>query len=114
MPRRKSRPRKERARLFKLHGGICHICEGKIHVGEKWDLEHVIPWEISYDDSDENVKPAHCKCHPGKTRTDRKVIAKVHRQEAKHYGFKASKGRPFPGGKNSKWKKKMDGSVVLR
>lgn len=114
MTRRKSISAKERAHLFQLHGGICHICKGKIQVGEAWEVEHVIPWEISRDDSDKNRKPAHEKCHrEQKTPKDRKDIAKVKRQEAKHRGYRKAK-RPFPGSKRDRWKKRLDGTVVPR
>ena len=52
---RKRRGGLERARLFNLHGGKCHLCGNKINVGEGWELEHVIAWELTRDESDENV-----------------------------------------------------------
>lgn len=90
---RKSIGSRERDRLFLLHGGICHICNEKIwgSRGEKWEVEHVIPWAISRDDSDENRKPAHVACHAGKTKKDRQTISKVDRQRLKHTGAWRSK-----------------------
>lgn len=98
---RKSFSRKERARLFELRKGCCYLCKGKIGVAEAWEIEHIIPWEISRDDSDENLDLAHKKCHRVKTDDDMKTIAKVRRQEAKHNGtWIRSKAkipsRPFP------------------
>ena len=84
---RKSFSRKERARLFTLNGGVCYLCTGKIGVAEAYEIEHEIPWEISRDDSDDNLKLAHVKCHKTKTAKDRKDISKVQRMEAKHKGF---------------------------
>lgn len=83
---RPSMTAKRRALIFERHKGVCHLCKGKIHVGEAWDAEHLIAWEISRDDSDDNLAPAHKKCHAVKTRDDRKAIAKVHRLAAKHEG----------------------------
>ena len=81
------RSAKERLRLFALHGGVCHICATKIDgTRERYELEHVIPWAISRDDSDENVQPAHVRCHATKTTADRPVIAKVDRIRLKHQG----------------------------
>ena len=85
MPR-KSRSRKERVRLFDLHGGTCHLCGEKIQVGEKWDLEHIVPWELTRDDSDDNVKPAHKHCHKEKTAKDVGEMSKADRIRAKHIG----------------------------
>lgn len=82
----------ERARLFTLHGGRCHLCSQKIDgVREKWDVEHVIPWAMSRDDSDENRKPAHKTCHAAKTRTDREELSKADRIRMKHHGAWRSK-----------------------
>src|SRR6056297_2954082 len=61
---------KRRAAVFAAHDGLCHICEGKIGVGEAWEVEHRIPLEISGDDSDGNLAPAHIACHRAKTKGD--------------------------------------------
>ncbi len=83
---RKSFSRRERGRLFALNAGRCHLCDGRINIGEAWDVEHEIPWEISRDDSDANLKLAHKKCHAVKTSADRKDISKVQRMAAKNDG----------------------------
>lgn len=83
---RKHFSRKERVRIFDLHRGRCHICDEKIQVGEAWELEHVVPWELTRDDSDTNVKPAHFKCHKAKTADDTAAIRKADRIRAKHIG----------------------------
>ena len=83
---RKRRGGLERARLFNLHGGKCHLCGNKINVGEGWELEHVIAWELTRDESDENVKPAHVACHKIKTADDVRGIRKADRIKAKHIG----------------------------
>lgn len=83
---RKSFSRKERARLFALNAGRCYLCAGRIDATDAWEIEHEIPWEISRDDSDANLKLAHKKCHAVKTSRDRKDISKVQRMAAKHNG----------------------------
>lgn len=103
---------RERVRLFDLHGGRCHICEQKIKVGEAYDLEHVVPWILTRDDSDDNVKPAHKSCHRAKTADDIAAIRKADRIRAKH--INAMPKKAFPGGIGSKWKKRMNGEVVPR
>lgn len=77
---------RERVRLFELHRGACHLCDQKIQVGETWELEHIVPWEFTRDDSDDNVKPAHVKCHKVKTASDVAAIRKADRIHAKHIG----------------------------
>ena len=85
---RRSFSRKDRARIFAAAEGICHICEGKIGVGEAWEVEHRIPYALTQDDSDDNLSPAHVRCHKTKThKEDRPRINKAERQRAKHMGY---------------------------
>jgi 5-methylcytosine-specific restriction protein A len=82
---------KDRARIFADNLGICHICGEKIDgVREAWEIEHVIAWELTRDDSDDNLRPAHkLVCHPEKThKRDRPAINQAKRREAKHTGVK--------------------------
>ncbi|MFV1798215.1 HNH endonuclease [Phaeobacter sp. Ay1a-4a] len=104
-----------RARIFAAANGVCHICGDQIDgTRERWDADHVIPLEISGDDSDDNLRPAHEWCHRTKTaKEDAPTIAKCKRVAAKHDGSKKPKGT-LPGSKNSKWKRKVDGTVVPR
>ena len=91
-PQRRHISNTERARLFTLHKGICHICGHKIDgTKERWEVEHVIPWAMSRDDSDENRKPAHERCHDTKTTQDRTDLAKADRIRMKHQGAWKSK-----------------------
>jgi 5-methylcytosine-specific restriction enzyme A len=111
---RKSLTAKERLRLFTLHGGVCHLCGQAIDgTREKWDVEHVVAWALTRDDSDENRRPAHVACHKVKTVEDVGRVAKAKRQEAKYRGAHRSRS-PMPGSKRSIWKKRMDGTVVRR
>ena len=103
-----------RARIFEQNDGICHICDQPIDgTRERWEVEHVIALEISRDDSDENLRPAHVNCHKEKTKEDAKTIAKCKRVEAKHRGSFRTRN-PLPGSKNSDWKQKVNGDWVRR
>jgi 5-methylcytosine-specific restriction endonuclease McrA len=84
---RRSFTKKDRARIFTAASGVCHLCEGRIMVGEAWEVEHVIPYALTQDDGDDNLRPAHIKCHRDKThKQDRPRISKAERQRAKHLG----------------------------
>jgi len=88
MARRKTFNAKDRARIFAANGGVCHICRGKIdNTREAFEIEHVIPWALTQDDSDENLRPAHKNCHRRKTDQDVADIARAKRREAKHKGY---------------------------
>lgn len=101
MTARRSISAKERLRLFALHGGVCHICTGKIDATrEAWEVSHDIPLELGGDDDEANRKLAHKKCHRALTAgTDIPNIAKAKRREIKNLGAKKSNyrwpSRPF-------------------
>lgn len=110
---RRRRTTLQRAAIFEAHGGICHLCGAKINgTREAWDLEHVVPYALTRDDSDENLRPAHASCHKAKTAQDVGQIAKAARVSAKHKG--ARKPGSMPGSKASPWKRRVDGTTVRR
>lgn len=113
MVKRRTLSTKARVALFQEHGGTCHICGGKINVGEAWEVEHIIPLSMGGEDEQGNMRPAHKKCHAGKTKKDVAAVSKAKRRQARHLGIKTSK-TPLPFGKNSKLKRKMDGTIVER
>lgn len=85
---RKRFTRKDRERILDANDRCCHICNGRIGDDEGWEIEHVIPWKLTRDDSDDNLRPAHKKCHRRKThKIDRPAINKAERMRAKHLGF---------------------------
>ncbi len=53
-------------------------------------------------------------CDGVKTPRDLALIGKAPRQEAKDYRVKPAIHRPLPCGKRSLFKKKIDGTIVLR
>lgn len=113
VPPRPKFSRAKRAAIFLAHGGRCGICKLKIQ-GDDYDIEHRIPREISANDEDGNLYPAHRGCHAAKTSDDRQDIAKVHRvagetgqyAKRKRRGGGSIKSRGF--GPQSK---KMNGSI---
>lgn len=99
------------AKLFEEHHGICSICGLKIHAGQAWERSHPTPLAAGGADDWSNWAPAHKRCHAKQTaEIDAPLIAKVRRVYQKHIGAKP-KSRAW---QSSKWKRKMDGSVVAR
>jgi 5-methylcytosine-specific restriction endonuclease McrA len=96
---------------------MCVLCKGKIYGGrERWSIVHITPLALGGEDTDNNMGPAHEACALKKTfgRTgDLAKAAKAKRVKSRHLGIKKSKN-PLPGGKGSKWKKKIGGGVEPR
>ena len=83
---------------------VCHICGCQIWPTiDKWECEHVMRRCLSGDDSAENLKPAHVKCHRVKTSADVSENAKGKRVSDKVLGIERKSGWRRPPGKFN-WK----------
>jgi 5-methylcytosine-specific restriction enzyme A len=89
---------KQRAKIFLEQNGICNICQGKIQVGQAFDIDHVIPLALGGTNDAENLRPVHERCHRGegsKTSDDIKAIRRADRLAKKHHGMTKPK-RKWP------------------
>lgn len=113
-PKRKRFTAQQRFELLKRENYRCHLCKGLIYPGQGWDISHEIPLELGGADDDGNRRAAHRKCHRDHTAAvDLPAIAKAKRVQAKHHAGSTGR-RPMPGGRDDKFKRKMDGTVVVR
>ena len=104
-------PRRKLA-IWEREKGKCMICGIKLTTG-KFIFEHVRALELGGEDTDDNIRLTCKGCATEKTKEDHSKAATAKRQKQAHLGLKKSKS-PLPGGKSSKWKKKLDGTVVRR
>jgi 5-methylcytosine-specific restriction protein A len=111
---RPSLTKAQRVKVFDAAGGVCHICGGRIHLGQPWNVEHVRARSLGGADSADNYRPAHLACHKPKTAVEATIRAKADRVRGKHIGAKPAKGRALPCGRDSRFKKKLNGEVVPR
>ena len=111
--RRRSLSTRDRVKIFEQGQGRCYLCARTILPREPWEAEHSTPYAIGGSDAVEDLLPVHVACHADKTKRDVFEIAKTKRIHAKHFGAHKS-SRPMPGSRRSKFKKKMDGTVVER
>lgn len=98
--------------IFEREKGLCALCGCRLQPG-KFIYEHMRALELGGSDTDDNIRLTCLPCAGSKTRDDHRRAAKAKRVKAKSLGLKKSKN-PLPGSKGSKWKRKMDGSVVRR
>lgn len=106
------RPRAEFSKRVKTQawdrcGGRCEKCTAPLMSGHI-HYDHVIPTSLTADNSLANCQVLCDACHAGKTKFDRKVIAKAHRIEERRIGIHKSKRW------RNRLKKKLDGTVIDR
>ncbi len=106
-------PIKVRKAAYDRAAGICECGCGVPFGKERVEYDHVIPARLGGDNSLENCKALRLSCHKAKTRSDLKSISKVRRAEKQQRGFEARKA-VIPGSKKSRFKKRVDGTVVDR
>jgi hypothetical protein len=103
-----------RLAIWERAKGICVLCDRRIDgVRERWIIEHIRALELGGQDEPDNMGPAHAACAQSKTRDDHRRAAKAKRQKIQHLGAAKTK-RPLPCGRQSRWKKKIDGTIVPR
>lgn len=82
-PRKRFTPQ-ERAAVFALRGGKCHICRRKLGPQDKWTLEHVIALENGGTNDPENLSVSCSWCEPEKTAEDHAKAGKSRRNYTRH------------------------------
>ena len=88
-------------------------CGRDLRQGVEYD--HVDPDKNSRDNSLANCAAVCPQCHRWKTSNrDAPLIAKTNHQQDKVRGVKKRSRSPMPGSRDSKFKRRMDGTVVRR
>lgn len=104
-------PPRIRVRVFEAHGGRCAGCTRKIGPADKWDCDHIQALANGGQNRERNLQPLCSWCHGDKTKADVAEKAVTYRKKAKHIGVKKRAGNSLS---HPKYKRKMDGTVVLR
>lgn len=114
MTRRREFPAKVKVAAYERSGGRCESCTAPLAVG-KFHYDHRVPDALGGEPTLENCDVLCNACHGAKTASqDVPAIAKAKRREARHIGAKARTRSPLTGGRDSKFKRKLDGTVVPR
>ncbi len=106
-------PPRVRLRTFERFGGICQLTGRKIMPGDEWQLDHVRALAMGGEHRESNLVPVLKAAHREKTKQDVKDLAKARSVKARHIGIKQSRN-PLPFGKGSRFKRKLDGTIVER
>lgn len=77
-----------RLRIFENAGGICHLCETKIHAVQKWHASHLKSIWDGGENREKNIAPAHEKCHQRHTAQERSEQCAAKQKKAKHLGIR--------------------------
>jgi 5-methylcytosine-specific restriction endonuclease McrA len=105
-------PPRVKDRIAQKSDDYCQQCARKIGGRLRGEFDHVIPLCLGGQHRESNLALVCNECHLGKTRLDVKLKAKVARVRKRHLGIK--KPSRFACSRTSKFKKRLDGTVVLR
>lgn len=106
-------PDRVKDRIARKADDCCQQCGQPIVGKVRAAFDHVVPLILGGGHRETNLQLlCETPCHKAKTALDVKLKAKVARVRQRHLGIR--KPSRFPGSRDSRWKKKMDGSVVLR
>jgi 5-methylcytosine-specific restriction protein A len=106
-------PPRVKVRIFERAGGKCAKCERPIAGSVRPAYDHIVPLIAGGGNRESNLQLLCVSpCHAEKTRADVAEKSMVARKRMKHLGIR--KPSRFPGSRDSRWKKRMDGSVVRR
>ena len=105
-------PDRVKLRIWSRCDGKCYLSGVRITPGMPRQYDHIVALCNGGEHRESNIALVWGDAHKKKTAEDRKAKAKSDRIRKKFFGIK--KPSKFAGSRNSKWKKKIDGSVVLR
>lgn len=106
-------PPRVRLRVFERFGGICQISKRKIGPADKWDCDHITALCNGGEHREGNLQPALREAHKAKTAEDVAQKSIDARKRRKHLGLHKPKST-LPGSRDSKWKRKINGTVERR
>ncbi len=108
---RKEFPARVKEQAFKRADGTCEGCGAPLIVG-RFTYDHRDPDYFSSDNSLENCQVLGWCCDKPKTAKDQADIGKSRRIQRREKGIR--KRSTFSCSRQSRWKKKIDGTVVRR
>lgn len=105
-------PARVKERIGRRAEDKCQHCKRTVGPRLAAQFDHVIPLILGGQNRESNLQLLCEPCHSAKTALDVKLKAKVSRVRQRHIGIK--KPSKFPCSRDSRFKKRIDGSVVAR
>lgn len=117
-------PRETRKAALRRSKGLCEAsgpryglaegfrCDAPLSKGVQFD--HDLPDQMEGANDLDNCRAICVPCHKRKTANDIRQIRKADRQRDKHSGAFKPSANPVPGSRRSPFKRRMDGTTVLR
>jgi 5-methylcytosine-specific restriction protein A len=105
-------PERVQDRICRKADDRCRQCQRPIAGKLRAEMDHIVPLILGGLHRESNLQLLCNECHSAKSKLDVRLKAKVARVHKKHLGIR--KPSRFPGSRDSRWKKRMDGSVVRR
>ena len=105
-------PARVKIRIFDRAGGVCALCTRQIIGKLRPAYDHIQAIINGGRHAESNLQLLCVPCHAIKTKADVAEKSLTARVRAKHLGIR--KPSRFPGSRDDKLKRKMNGKVVLR
>jgi 5-methylcytosine-specific restriction endonuclease McrA len=105
-------PTRVKVRVFEKAGGVCTECTLPIRGKLLPAYDHIQALINGGENAESNLQLLCVPCHAIKTKADVAEKSRTYRKRVKHLGIK--KPSRFAGSRDSKLKKKLDGTVVIR
>lgn len=105
-------PARVKDRIALKAEGYCQHCRREIAGKLRAEFDHAIPLIVGGKHCESNLQLLCHECHGAKTKLDVKLKAKVAKVRQRHLGIR--KPSRFACSRDSRFKKKIDGSVVRR
>lgn len=107
-------PARVKERILASQEGRCALSGVPFSPASPPEFDHITPLRDGGEHRESNLQAISGHQHKLKTAREAMVRAKVERLKASHLGYAAGSCNPIPGSRKSKWKRKLNGQVVLR
>ena len=106
-------PPRVRLRILHRYMDRCARCGREVRPGTHFTCDHIIAIINGGQNRETNGQPLCDWCNAAKNASDVTDKRKVANVSKKAYGLKQSRN-PIPGGRRTKWRRRMDGTVERR